>query len=93
MGWDEAVAGLRGVGRTFTGITYDVPVGAGRGRRPVTNGHLIRAPTLAANFGVDVLLFITCHWVKIPGTFKKSAMTDAKRVRTTRPELYRLLSR
>ena len=36
--------------RTFMGMIWNMPGGVGRGRRPVTNGHLFGPLTLAANW-------------------------------------------
>ena len=50
---DVGVAGLRGAHLTFTGFICDMPVALGCGRRPVVNGHLVRALTLAADDHLD----------------------------------------
>ena len=52
-GFGVGVAGPRGAQLTFKGFICDMPVAAGRGRRPVVNGHLIRALTLAADGHLD----------------------------------------
>ena len=83
-GWDDGVAEVRGVHRTFTGVIWDMPVALSRGRRPVINGHLIWPLNLAADVHTGRFARRMGSRAATAGTFRIGSMSGAQPARMAR---------